>query len=87
MAQLSVNIDLKGKFLVYPNPTNEYFYVSFPNGIEKAEIKLYNSIGQKISEKDLNSSNLISMENLTSGVYFYKIVSNSLIQSGKIIKN
>ena len=87
MAQLSVNIDLKGKFLVYPNPTNEYFYVSFPNGIEKAEIKLYNSMGQKISEKDLNSSNLISMENLTSGVYFYKIVSNSLIQSGKIIKN
>jgi hypothetical protein len=35
----------------------------------------------------LNSSNLISMDNLTSGVYFYKIESNSLIQSGKIIKN
>jgi hypothetical protein len=73
--------------VVYPNPTNEYIYVSFPYGIENAEITLYNSIGQKISEKDLNSSNLISMDNLTSGVYFYKIESNSLIQSGKIIKN
>ncbi|MGL2964566.1 S8 family serine peptidase [Flavobacterium sp. RSB2_4_14] len=87
MAQLSINSNSKGKFMVYPNPTNDYFYVSFPNGIENAEITLYNSIGQKVFEKELNSSNLISMENLTSGIYFYKIESNSLIQSGKIIKN
>ena len=87
-AQLSVNESTAGKFLIYPNPTNDTLIVSFPNGFDEAKVSFYNTFGQIILEKNIqNSNSSLSLGALQSGIYFYKIKTNSFTQSGKIIKN
>jgi hypothetical protein len=87
MALLSVNENRNARFLVYPNPVSDVVSVSFPNGFEVAKMSLFNNLGQMVLEKEITSNQQLSIENLTSGMYFYKIKSNTLEQSGKIIKN
>jgi serine protease AprX len=87
IASLSVNDTSMGRFLVYPNPANDFVTVSFPFGFEVAKMSLYNNLGQMILEQEIISNQQLSLDHLTSGMYYYKIKSNSLVQSGKIIKN
>jgi subtilisin family serine protease len=87
-AQLSINDITKGRFLVYPNPVRDQLIFSFPNDFEEAEVTFYNTLGQFLFEKNIQYSEAtISLGNLNSGIYFYKIKSDSFTQSGKIIKN
>lgn len=85
---LSVAGNEKTRFLVYPNPTHDNLSISFPNGFEEAKLIFYNVLGQAVFEKSVNNSETsISLAGLNSGIYLYKIESNSFVQSGKIIKN
>lgn len=87
MALLSVSENRNARFLIYPNPVNDVVSVSFPNGFEVAKMTLYTNLGQIVSEKEITSNQPLSIENLSSGMYYYKIKSNTLEQSGKIVKN
>jgi len=87
IAQLSVGDNTAGRFLVYPNPVKDVIFVSFPNGFEIARVSLYNNLGQIVLEKEINTNQQLSVENLASGMYYYKIKSSAFEQSGKIIKN
>lgn len=87
-AQLSLNQNAIGRFLVYPNPVSNELFISFPPNFSEAKICLYNTLGQFIFEKSIqNTSALLSLQNINSGIYFYTIKSNSFTQTGKIIKN
>ena len=86
MALLSVNDNDFQKFLVYPNPASESLSISFPTGFDSADFSLYNSLGQLVLDKNITSNVTIAIENLNSGIYFYKIKSNTFVQTGKIIK-
>ncbi|WP_290835050.1 T9SS type A sorting domain-containing protein, partial [Flavobacterium sp.] len=88
MALLDVNELNLNKFKFFPNPTTGFISVSIPNDGSNSKITIYNSLGQTIIEKNINQSNAtLSLENLNSGVYFYKIASANATQTGKIIKN
>jgi subtilisin family serine protease len=84
---LSVTDFSKTDFIVYPNPTYDSISISLPKDSNIEKITLYNIFGQKVLEKNI-SSHLpsISLKSLTSGVYFYKMESNTFSKSGKIIK-
>ncbi|MEO5775682.1 MAG: S8 family serine peptidase [Flavobacterium sp.] len=85
---LSVNQNSTERFLVYPNPVSDRLFISFPNNFAEAKISFYNALGQNVFEKSItNSGASIPLENLNSGIYFYKIKSNAFVQTGKIIKN
>lgn len=85
---LSVNVNSDAHFVLFPNPIVDTIAIVFPNGFENANITLYNALGQKIKENRISiAASTISLEDLNSGVYIYKIESNSFSQSGKIIKN
>lgn len=86
MALLSVDQNTTQRFLVYPNPANNFISVSFPSGFDVAHFILYNSLGQVVLEKEVYSNATIATENLNSGIYFYKIKSSTFVQAGKIIK-
>lgn len=87
-AALDVNEATSSNFVVYPNPTKGIISISIPNGFDNSKIAIYNSLGQTILEQNINQSNAtLSLENLNSGVYFYKIASANATQTGKIIKN
>lgn len=71
--------------IVYPNPANDYLYVK---NIEqkKCKIEIYSIIGKKEHEAYIDN-NKISVQNLPSGVYIYKInINNQIFKQGKFIK-
>jgi len=87
-AQLLVSENRKGRFLVYPNPVHDNLFISFPNELAEAKVIFYNALGQNVFQKSIsNTENFISLESLNQGIYIYRLESNSLLQSGKIIKN
>ena len=84
---LGTNSFVENKFIVYPNPVENVLNLVFPKDFNTGEISIYNSLGQKVlfEKMTINSSNL-SLENLSSGIYFYEIVSGNVSQKGKLIK-
>ena len=74
---------------VFPNPSSDRFYFEI-NDVNRNgyELYIYNIHGQLISIKNSDSENLIEFDasDLTFGVYFYKLINNDKIYSGKIIK-
>lgn len=84
---LSVSDFSKTDFIVYPNPTNDSISVTLPIDSDVKTIAIYTILGQKVLEKNIsNQSSTISLKSLNSGIYFYKIESNTFSKSGKIIK-
>lgn len=84
---LSINQNKTNSFVIFPNPTSNTVSISFPNNYTNATVYFYNTLGQILIEKTISTSfSNVSLEALNSGVYFYKIESNSFTQSGKIIK-
>lgn len=79
--------------IVYPNPFTESTTISgFLNTPGKIYLKIYNATGQMIKEiylEQKSSGNfeiLVSMFRQTKGVYYYQIISDEDIKTGKIIK-
>ena len=87
IAQLSVPEMNNGKFSLYPNPFEDRINVSFPVNSSNADMILYNGLGQTIVKQKITSeNNFVNLENLASGLYFYKIISQGNSQTGKIVK-
>lgn len=78
-------------FQVYPNPVEEMINIrSFTNSISNVRIELYNSIGDKILEKELSLKTdidgKIDLLNLTTGAYQLLIFSGNDIFQKNFIK-
>jgi hypothetical protein len=87
IASLEVNENTKNSFVIYPNPMASQLMVSFPTNIHEVEIELYNAIGQKVFSKTMQNANApITIDQLSTGIYYYKIQGGALVQTGKIIK-
>ena len=85
---LQVNSITKHNFVVSPNPVNKYLSIFFPDNFFNAKFSLFNNLGQLVLENNsLQQHDIISLERLNLGMYFYKIESGSYTQTGKIIKN
>ena len=76
-------------FAIYPNPTHGIFTLDIfnPNS-SKLKISIFNSIGQIVYEKELNSaesSEQINLSHLSSGVYTIRLDSKDILKFGKLI--
>ena len=71
IAELSSNQNL---FSIYPNPSNGFFTVKFKREIKKANLSIYNTLGEKIIFNELNniSSGFIKEIEIkvSNGIYF-----------------
>lgn len=76
----------------YPNPFNPSTKINY--GLKKAgnvEISVYNILGNKVAtlvngfKSAGNHSISFNASNLSSGVYFYKIISNGFVETRKMI--
>ncbi|MBL7933373.1 MAG: T9SS type A sorting domain-containing protein [Bacteroidia bacterium] len=76
---------LSNNVALFPNPNKGNFNVQI-SGLDSAELTIYNALGQSVSKHSLiNASNAIKTD-LTSGIYYYQLKSNSkLITGGKLI--
>jgi len=87
-AQLSVSLNSSDRFLVFPNPTHDAVFISYPKSFGEGSFLLYNTLGQIVFESRFNNcTTSFQITSLSSGVYSYKLQVNSIEQSGKIIKN
>ncbi len=78
-----------GAMSIYPNPTTDVICIGLPTIDDMPEfIILRNSLGIIVHQVDYATSNgEISLEHLTSGVYYLECICQSgLIFSGKIVK-
>ncbi|MBW4359982.1 S8 family peptidase [Flavobacterium taihuense] len=84
---LGVNDFSKNDVFVYPNLTSDYVTFSISTTFRKGIIRFYALNGQKVLEKSITDEFLlVSLRNLQSSVYIYRMVCNGIVITGKIIK-
>lgn len=69
---------------VYPNPATNNFTVNLGND-EKANIQLFNIVGQQVYSETITGTAQVNVANLNSGVYMLKINQNGKVYTSKVI--
>ena len=72
----------------FPNPTNSQFNLVFNSIKQKAELKIFNSIGQIVLGKNIFSTDRVSL-NLSdqpSGIYFVEVNVDGEVYREKVVK-
>jgi hypothetical protein len=69
---------------VYPNPATNNFTVNLGND-EKANIQLFNIVGQQVYSETITGSANVNVANLHSGVYMLKINQNGKSYTTKVV--
>ena len=69
---------------VYPNPATNNFTVDLGND-EKANIQLFNIVGQQVYSETITGSTQVNVANLHSGVYMLKVNQNGKVYTTKVV--
>ena len=69
---------------VYPNPATNNFTVDLGND-EKANIQLFNIVGQQVYSETITGSAQVNVANLHSGVYMLKVNQNGKVYTTKVV--
>jgi len=74
-------------FSIIPNPATGVFQINFNEVIVKGRIIIYNSMGGKVAEENINalSGKEINLEHATPGIYFITVDDNATLRHQKII--
>jgi len=76
--------------LIYPNPSNGIFNIELPvSTIKNAQIIVFNSIGQKLSQKVITNANesiSLDLQTYTIGVYFIQVKLDDKVYIAKVNK-
>ena len=66
---------MSGNVLISPNPTNGLLNIKFSSLPQNIKIELYNSIGALVVTETMNNkNNTINISDLSSGMYFMKVL-------------
>jgi hypothetical protein len=71
---------------VYPNPVKEFIVFDLPDISGSATVIIFDMQGKKVLEQQLSGNKQIAVNNLPKGMYVYKIISNGVTYSGKLLK-
>ena len=74
----------KNNMTVYPNPATNNFTVNLGND-EKANIQLFNIVGQQVYSENITGSAQVNVANLHSGVYMLKVNQNGKVYTTKVV--
>jgi hypothetical protein len=80
------NFELNSKIKIYPNPTTNNVTIDLQD-LENASVEVSDINGRVLFSQRLNNnSNQIKIDNLSSGMYLFKVNSNQGIQTSKVMK-
>ncbi|MBL7898234.1 MAG: T9SS type A sorting domain-containing protein [Crocinitomicaceae bacterium] len=86
---VGVEENVKVSYSAYPNPAGDIFNIQLKASANNGnyQVKIFNLMGELVSQENLVVGlNVISTEELTNGIYFYSIISNSsVIETRKLI--
>jgi hypothetical protein len=84
MRSMQINNNEERSFSIYPNPNNGLMQLNyFISEKENGTLEIFNVLGEKLTTYQLaNNSNIITINeaNLSSGIYFYKVLINDRLQ-------
>ena len=84
---ISENVLQKFSFNIFPNPASDYLTIAMPANVSKAEIKIYNLLGElEYSSIDTKQSTNIDVSTLASGLHIIQIATGNNISRQKFIK-
>jgi hypothetical protein len=73
-------------YMMFPNPFSSHVNINYV-GNEQITIEIYDFLSHKIISKTFTNNTSINTDQLSEGIYFYKLINEKgLIKSGKIIK-
>jgi len=73
------------QFNMYPNPSRGQVTLQLPSHVNSAKLTVFNYLGKLLIQKVINSShNTIDVSNLSTGIYFVKIQTDSKIGTKKL---
>lgn len=79
------------RFLLFPNPNNGTFTISYLDEVQSFEIFVYDYFGKLLLNKDIDCNpeckTDIELPDLSKGLYFIKTVSEKGVSTGKLIVN
>jgi hypothetical protein len=75
---------LQSQISLYPNPVSDILKIENNNGFLIKSIKLYNSLGQLVLEK--NEGNQIDVSGLANALYLVEIETDKGVVTKKIMK-
>lgn len=70
---------------LYPNPTKDILTIQNQNDLVIESVSLYDTLGRKVMD-GINATESIDVSNLTTGIYFIHIATDSGIVTKKVIK-
>jgi hypothetical protein len=80
------NFELNSKIKIYPNPATNKVTIDFQD-LDNTNVEVSDSNGRVLFTQKLNNnSNTINIDNLSSGIYFFKVNSNQGIKTSKVVK-
>lgn len=71
---------------IYPIPVSSFLSFSFLENMNQVTFELFDTQGRKLMTKVLANNAKVNMQELNTGMYFYKLTGAAKIQTGKIIK-
>lgn len=80
------SVESEKLFDVYPNPAKDILYVDFVNSEDKRRFEIYDSFGKLVLNEDISTQHSsLNTQQLTSGIYFYKVISRNRVLQNKLI--
>jgi Secretion system C-terminal sorting domain len=80
---------IPGKYsiMLWPNPTTDVFFLSIHKELNAKSIVIWNVLGQKLRQEEVNGRNIIRMHGLLPGTYFISIVLSNgvIIETKKLV--
>jgi hypothetical protein len=75
---------------IFPNPVMNQLYIEIPQLSGPIDLKIIDARGQLVIQHRLNSSirkmHAIDMDRLPSGIYYFSLTANVMVQTGKLVK-
>jgi hypothetical protein len=85
----NLNADLKFNVTIEPNPTTDIVKVTIDNANGNVEVKLFNLLGQLLSNAVLKNDDreaVLSLGGKMSGIYIVQVKDDNGMLSRKVIK-
>jgi hypothetical protein len=70
----------------YPNPVRDVVNIQLPEAVSEASFELFDMTGRLVISRTVSGHNSISLQEIKSGIYVYRIAGPAYEQTGKLAK-
>jgi alkaline phosphatase D len=72
---------------MYPNPAKESIFIKIPENLNNSvKLTICDALGREIKKISLNQSSEISLDGISSGIYFVNLISKNGISTAKVLE-